>query len=165
MYVMLTPCVFQGGNMMVLKRALLMWYEGHVLPYFWLKCCIVLFCLQAQTEDYQMCQCLFLSFVANFCSFYGLRNCSWRYHTARTLLKKTRCLDLDLWDWKWAGTLDCNRFWEQQGSLYSFWVVFFQAINTFSWIYAYGDKALPSIYKGMEVSKVSLLDYYIHTGL
>ncbi len=66
MYVMLTPCVFQGGNMMVLKRALLMWYEGHVLPYFWLKCCIVLFCLQAQTEDYQMCQCLFLSFVAQF---------------------------------------------------------------------------------------------------
>ncbi len=103
-----------------------------------------------------------------FCSpnsFYGLRNCSWRYHTARKLLKKTRCLELDLWDWKWAGTLDCNRFWEQQGSLYSFWVVFFQAINTFSWIYAYGDKALPSIYKGMEVSNVSLLVYYIHTGL
>lgn len=51
---------------MVLKRALLMGYEGLVLPYIWLKCCIMPFCLQAQTEDDQMCQCLFLSFVVQF---------------------------------------------------------------------------------------------------
>lgn len=95
MFVMPTPCLGCG---MLWKRALLMGYEGVVLPYIWLKCCIVPFCLQAQIEDNQMCQCLlFISFVTQFQFILWAKKVVVKIsHCTQSFLKKTRCPELDL---------------------------------------------------------------------